>query len=98
MKTMQPMSTPDRMKKSAVKPNTLRVYLAADAMQGLQDLCELNELGQNELLTKIAVAGIRALKESQGRILLPLRLKVMDEPAPSYVLNDAPPHEAKPRK
>lgn len=59
------------------KPTALRVYLNDEDTQRMKSLCSTNELGQTELLQKVASAGLRAIELDGGRITLPLRLAVV---------------------
>lgn len=77
------------------KPTTFRVYLGDDDESLLRDICSYTELGQTELLSKIAVAGIRTLMHNGRQVQLPLRFTVeQPEPVDYLVLRDKP----KPKK
>jgi hypothetical protein len=77
------------------KPTTFRVYLGDDDEALLREICNYTELGQTELLSKIAVSGIRAIMANSRHVSLPLRFVVeTQEPEPYLVLRDKP----KPKK
>lgn len=76
---------------SNLKPATYRVYLGEDDTALLKQICLKTELGREELLKKIAIAGIRALMANEMRVMLPLRFEIRDSAlaeAQNYVLND----------
>jgi hypothetical protein len=74
------------------KPTTYRVYLNDEDTARMKSLCDTNELGRTELLSKLVTAGLRALESDGGRITLPLRfvVSITGETAPRY-LNDPKP-------
>jgi hypothetical protein len=73
-----------------VKPTTYRVYLGEEDAALLKQICQRTELGQEELLKKIAIAGLRAINADEMRVALPLRFVVAgeSEPLPIYRLNE----------
>jgi hypothetical protein len=64
------------------KHNILRLYLSEENTAKVVALCERAEVSRADLLTRITVAGLRAIEENGGRIALPLRFKVVEEPMP----------------
>lgn len=74
---------------SNVKPTTYRVYLGEDDTALLKEICQHTELGQEEILKKIAIAGIRAIMHNDRRVTFPLRFSIeQPESAPLLMLRD----------
>jgi hypothetical protein len=63
---------------AAIKPNMFRVYLNAENSTLMQEICERIEVGQSELLTKLVTAALRAVKDNNYRISLPLKFEVKE--------------------
>lgn len=60
------------------KPNIYRVYLNAGDVELMKKICEVTELGQSELLSKLMVSAIRSVADNNCRFPLPLKFAVMD--------------------
>jgi hypothetical protein len=74
-----------------IKPTTYRVYLGTDDNALLTQLARHTELRPEELLKKLAVAGMHALMANEMRLTLPLRFVIRDPAlaeAQHYVLNE----------
>ena len=80
---------------SQTKGSALRLYLRDEEVQSVKELAEVLEISQTEILSRIAAAGIRAIKEAGNRMPLPLKFQVYEEPVGDYRLNEKPTHKRK---
>lgn len=67
---------------NTTKGNTLRLYVKDEDLEALSHLTEKLEITQTEIMSRIMTAGIRALKDNQYRMPLPLAFCVMTEDGP----------------
>lgn len=74
----------------ALKPKVARVYLNQEAQDMLQEASQMAvDVSEAEILSFLVVSGLRALRDAQYRITLPLRLSVVTEtPIPLSVSSD----------
>jgi hypothetical protein len=64
------------------KPDHVRIYLNAENKETLQELAKRwKDFSESQLATLFLAACLRAAKESDYRITLPLNVKFIDEPS-----------------
>lgn len=66
-------------KMSAKKPRQVRVYLNEEAAELLaQASGQISDISESQLTTMIVVAGLRALRDANFRMVLPFRMAIDD--------------------